>query len=75
VKSPKGYPLIRTEKEVEETQILIQLAQVGWKPNLSIMVNKKSHSIRSKAFSILIFIAIRPHDLSWIWESGEVHGP
>jgi hypothetical protein len=56
----------RMENEGELMQIRIQLIQVGWKPNLAKMANRKFHSIRSKAFSMSILIAIR-HPLYFLF--------
>jgi hypothetical protein len=42
-------------------QILIQEIQIGLNPNFSKIAKRKLHSILSKAFSISIFMNIKPH--------------
>jgi hypothetical protein len=59
-KKPKGLPFKRIENEVDEIQILIYESQIGLKPSFSKMAIRKLHSILSKAFSMSIFMNIKP---------------
>lgn len=49
--SSVGEPLMRIETDVVVKHSLIQWIQVEWKPNFSIISNKKFHRTQSKAFS------------------------
>jgi hypothetical protein len=60
VNLPKWAPSRRIEKEEVVIHCLIHWIQVGLKPNNSRILSKKPHSIKSKAFSISSFKAIRP---------------
>jgi hypothetical protein len=59
VNKPKGLLLIKIEKEEEDMHNLIQFIQIGWKPSLSMMARRNSHSILSKAFFMSILINIK----------------
>jgi hypothetical protein len=59
-KNKKGLLFSRIEKDVEEVQILIQESQIGPNPSFSKIAKRKLHSILSKAFSMFIFMNIKP---------------
>ena len=59
-KRPKGLLFKRIEKEVDVIHILIHESQVGVNPSFSKIARRKLYSILSKAFSMSIFMNIKP---------------
>jgi hypothetical protein len=60
LKLPNRDPSKRIEKEEVVIHWPIQLIQVGWKPNKSMILRRNDYSIESKAFFISNFKAIKP---------------